>query len=109
MNDADGASRDVGGAGGGVRGRLFAWFQYLLPQHGLSRLVLAATRVRSRWFKNWIIRSFLRLYAVDMTEAAETDPYRYAGFNEFFTGSLKDDRPKVPRSPAHIPYSDAAS
>src|SRR5260221_4075615 len=84
MNDAGGTSR------GGVRGRLFAWFQYLLPQHGLSRLVLAATRVRSRWFKNWIIRSFLRLYAVDMTEAAETDPYRYGSFNEFFTRALRD-------------------
>src|SRR5258708_33283975 len=89
MNDADGASRDVGGAGGGVPGRLFAWFQYLLPQHGLSRLVLAATRVRSRWFKNWIIRSFLRLYAVDMTEAAATDPYRHTHFNELFNPALK--------------------
>ncbi len=102
MNDADGASRDVGGAGGGVRGRLFAWFQYLLPQHGLSRLVLAATRVRSRWFKNWIIRSFLRLYAVDMTEAAETDPYRYASFNEFFTRALKDGARRVAGDAAAI-------
>ena len=31
---------------GGLGGRLFVWFQYLLPQHGLSRLVLSATRVR---------------------------------------------------------------
>ncbi len=28
-------------------GRLFVWFQYVLPQHALSRLVLAATRVRA--------------------------------------------------------------
>ena len=32
----------------GLRGRLFVWFQYVLPQHGLSRLVLAATRVREK-------------------------------------------------------------
>jgi phosphatidylserine decarboxylase len=75
---------------GGFRGRLFVWFQYLLPQHGLSRLILAATRMRAPWFKNWTIRGFLRLYRVDMTEAAQTDPYRYGSFNEFFTRALKD-------------------
>jgi phosphatidylserine decarboxylase len=75
---------------GGIRGRLFVWFQYLLPQHGLSRLILAATRVRTGWFKNAIIRAFLKLYRVDMTEAAESDPYRYGSFNEFFTRALKE-------------------
>jgi phosphatidylserine decarboxylase len=72
-----------------LRGRLFVWFQYLLPQHGLSRLVLAATRVRAQWFKNWTIRGFLKLYQVDLAEAAESDPYRYRSFNEFFTRALK--------------------
>ena len=84
----------MSGTGGdtnpGFRGRLFVWFQYLLPQHGLSRLILAATRVRAPWFKNWLIRGFLKLYAVDMNEAAESDPYRYGSFNEFFTRALKD-------------------
>jgi phosphatidylserine decarboxylase len=89
--DGEGASRDSGGASrGGIRGRLFVWFQYLLPQHGLSRLILAATRVRTAWFKNWTIRCFLKLYRVDMTEAAESDPYRHGSFNEFFTRALKD-------------------
>jgi phosphatidylserine decarboxylase len=100
MNDQSGASRG-GGAGPGestsgsggtgrrLRDRLFVWFQYLLPQHGLSRLVLAATRVRTPWFKNWTIRGFLKLYRVDMNEAAESDPYRYGSFNEFFTRALK--------------------
>jgi phosphatidylserine decarboxylase len=73
-----------------MRGRFFVWLQYLLPQHSLSRLVLAATRVRTAWFKNWTIRAFLKLYRVDMSEAAENDPYRYASFNEFFTRALKD-------------------
>ena len=90
MNDADGARHDRGARGGGIRGRLFVWFQYLLPQHRLSRLILAATRVRTAWFKNWTIRCFLKLYRVDMTEAAESDPYRYGSFNEFFTRALKD-------------------
>ena len=83
------ASGAEGASGGGIRERLFVWFQYLLPQHGLSRLILAATRVRAAWFKNWTIRGFLKLYRVDMTEAAESDPYRYGSFNEFFTRALK--------------------
>jgi phosphatidylserine decarboxylase len=77
------------GQGAGWRGRLFVWLQYLLPQHGLSRLVLAATRVRAHWFKNGIIRGFLKLYRVDMAEAAQSDPYSYGSFNEFFTRALK--------------------
>jgi phosphatidylserine decarboxylase len=74
-----------------LRGRLFVWFQYVLPQHAISRLILAATRVRARWFKDWTIRGFLKVYRVDMTEAVESDPYRYPTFNEFFTRALKAD------------------
>ncbi len=84
-----GTGGDAQGAGGGLGVRLFIWFQYLLPQHGLSRLVLAATRVRVRWFKNALIRGFLEFYRVDMSDAAEPDPCRYASFNEFFTRALK--------------------
>ncbi len=72
--------------------RLFVWLQYILPQHGLSRLMLAATRVRARWFKNLLIRGFLKLYAVDMQEAAEPDPFAYVSFNAFFTRALAPGR-----------------
>jgi phosphatidylserine decarboxylase len=72
-------------------GRLFAWFQHVLPQHALSRLVLHATRVRATWFKNALIRGFLRLYRVDMTDALQPEPLRYASFNEFFTRALRPD------------------
>ena len=70
-------------------GRLFVWLQYLLPQHAVSRLVLAATRVRTPWFKNLLIRGFCNLYAVDLQEAAEPDALGFASFNEFFTRALK--------------------
>ena len=99
--DGTDAKHRGGGTSGALRGRLFVWFQYVLPQHGLSRLVLAATRVRAPWFKNWIIRGFLKLYRVDMSEAAESDPYRYGSFNEFFTRALK--------SGARAVASDAAA
>ena len=95
--------------------RLWVWIQYLLPQHGLSRLVLAATRVRTPWFKNWTIRGFLKLYRVAMNEAAETDPYRYGSFNEFFTRALKEGARPIARderaivSPADGCISEAGS
>jgi phosphatidylserine decarboxylase len=69
--------------------RLFVWFQHVLPQHALSRLVLRATRVRAAWFKNALIRGFLRLYPIDMAEAVQSDPCSYGSFNEFFTRALK--------------------
>jgi phosphatidylserine decarboxylase len=70
-------------------GRLFVWLQHILPQHALSRLILRATRVRSPWFKNRLVRGFVRLYPVDMTEALQPDPASFASFNEFFTRALK--------------------
>jgi phosphatidylserine decarboxylase len=76
-------------AANGLGARLFVWLQYVLPQHAMSRVVLAATRVRAPWFKNLLIRSFLRMFAVDMAEAAESDPCRHGSFNEFFTRALK--------------------
>jgi len=83
-------------------GRLFVWLQYLMPQHALSRLVLHATRVRAQWFKNGLVSGFLKLYTVDMSEAAEPDPRRYGSFNEFFTRSLKADARPIAADPNAI-------
>ncbi len=80
-----------------LRGRLFAWLQYVLPQHAISRLVRKATRVRTPWFKNALIRGFLKLFDVDMQDAVEIDPLRYPTFNEFFTRALRPEtRPFAP-------------
>jgi phosphatidylserine decarboxylase len=73
------------------RGRWFARLQYVLPQHGISRLVLRATRVRAGWFKNALIRGFLRMFDVDMRDAEQTDPLGYPSFNEFFTRALRPE------------------
>ena len=86
----------------GIGGRLFVWLQYALPQHALSRLVLAATRVRMPWFKNLLTGGFLRLFSVDMSEATETDPYRYGSFNEFFTRALRAEARPIDADPEKI-------
>src|SRR5688572_27744249 len=67
---------------------LFVLFQYILPHHLLSRVVWYATRVRVKSWKNFLIRSFLRHYPVDMSEALQSDPTAYESFNDFFTRAL---------------------
>lgn len=79
----------------GTRERLFVAMQYLIPQHAVSRVVYHATRSRRPGFKNRLIRWFLDHYPVDMSEAAETDPLRFASFNEFFTRELRSGRRRI--------------
>jgi phosphatidylserine decarboxylase len=74
----------------GAAGRAFVALQHVLPQHGISRLVLAATRSRAPAFKNALIRLFVRGFNPDMKDAVETDPTAYASFNEFFTRALRE-------------------
>jgi len=71
-----------------LRDRLFVAMQHVLPQHFLSRLVLRLTRVRLRPVKNVLIRSFVRSFRPNMSEAAQPNPLLYPSFNAFFTRSL---------------------
>jgi phosphatidylserine decarboxylase len=63
--------------------------QYLLPQKTLSRIVRAATRWTWRPWKNFLIARVVKRYRVDMSEAAQHDPFAYPHFNAFFTRALK--------------------
>jgi phosphatidylserine decarboxylase len=58
--------------------------------------------VRTVWFKNLLTRGFLKLFPVDMSEAAEADPYGYGSFNEFFTRALRAGIRPVDRDPRGI-------
>jgi phosphatidylserine decarboxylase len=81
----------------GVWARLFVALQHVLPQHPLSALMYRLARVRWGPLKNLLIATFLRLYRIDMTEAAEPNAKAYAHFNAFFTRALKPDaRPRDP-------------
>lgn len=70
---------------------LFALPQHVLPHHPLSRLAQHVTRCENSLFKDALIRSFIKLYGVDMTQAQEPDPGAYASFNAFFTRALKPE------------------
>lgn len=78
------------------------WLQHLLPQHALSRLVLAATRIRTAWFKNALTRAFLKAYPVDLGEAEQPDPQGYESFNAFFTRALRADARPIAQGKADL-------
>ena len=72
-----------------IKDKLFIGFQYLVPQHLLSRAAgwLADTHIS--WIKNPFTRWFVSHFQVDMSEALNSDPCSYNSFNEFFTRALK--------------------
>ena len=69
--------------------RLFAYSQYILPHHLISRCVGWLASCRIGWLKNSLIQLFIRRFKVDMTEAAAESAEDYIDFNEFFTRPLK--------------------
>lgn len=70
--------------------QLFIIFQYLVPQHLLSRLVSMIAESRIGWIKNTFIQQFVRHFEVDMSEARQPDTSQYPNFNSFFTRPLRD-------------------
>ena len=86
----------------GAAGRAFVALQHLLPQHGISRLVLKATRSRNTAFKNALIRLFMRGFRPDMSDAVEPEPTAYASFNDFFTRALRADARPIDADPQAI-------
>jgi phosphatidylserine decarboxylase len=86
----------------GAAGRAFVALQHLLPQHGISRLVLKATRSRNTAFKNALIRLFMRGFRPDMSDAVEPEPTAYASFNDFFTRALRADARPIDADPRAI-------
>lgn len=81
-------------------------WQYLLPQHLISRLVGKLANCRWIWLKNYLIHRFIKHFKVDMSEAVQTDYRAYPSFNAFFIRELKPElrpvasNPKVIISPA---------
>lgn len=82
-----------------MAGRLFVLLQYLLPRYVLTRLVHWIARIRWRPVKDALIRSFTRLYAVNLDEAAGRVPVDYPTLNAFFTRELAEGMRPVDPAP----------
>lgn len=74
-----------------IADRLFVLLLRLLPHHLLSRVVFWLTRCEWVPFKDRAIRHFVKLFKIDMAQAAESEPSAYPCFNAFFTRALKAD------------------
>lgn len=82
--------------------RLFVALQYLLPRRWLTAVVHRLARVRLRWFKDALIRGFIRLYKVDLAEIAAEVPRDFRHFNDFFTRELAAGARPIADDPAAI-------
>lgn len=78
------------------------WRQYGVPQHGLSRLAGWLANSETVWLKNYLIKSFLKRYTVNMLEAVEEDPFAYPSYNTFFTRHLKPETRPIEAHPASL-------
>ena len=79
-------------------------FQYALPKHATSKLVGFLARAKLGFVTTALIKTFIKVYKIDMSEAVYSDPKHYKTFNDFFTRALTSElRPIVeaPQALAH--------
>lgn len=69
--------------------QLFVLIQRLLPERLLGRIVHALTRSRMPWLRNLLIRGFVRVYDVDLSEIEHPEPGAFEHMNAFFTRPLR--------------------
>lgn len=68
-----------------------ALFQYLLPRHALTALVYRMARIRIVRVKDWMIRIYLHLFAIELDEIERRVPDDFESLNDFFTRELTAD------------------
>lgn len=85
-----------------MKERLFAFIQYFLPHHLISRAVYCFVECTCPRFKNALIRRIIKQYDVDMSEAERENSEDYLHFNDFFTRSLKQGMRPLPEDESLI-------
>lgn len=73
--------------------------QYVLPKHLLSRLLGKLASARAGSLTTTLIKTFIRKYQVDMSEALHPEPEHYLTFNDFFTRELKPEARTIIEDP----------
>jgi phosphatidylserine decarboxylase len=70
--------------------RLTTALTYVLPHRLLSSLARRLAYSDHRGLSQWLIRTVVRRFGVDLTEAEQPDPAAYPSFNAFFTRALRN-------------------
>lgn len=74
-----------------LKEKLFITFQYLIPQHLLSRIIGRFAASQLTWIKQPLIRFFIKQFNVSMDEAKRETAEDFSCFNDFFTRELKEE------------------
>jgi phosphatidylserine decarboxylase len=82
--------------------RAFVVLQKCLPTRTLSALMFRIAEIRTKRFKNALIRLFMRGYPIELGEAEFERIESYDHFNAFFTRALKPGARPQPADPAAL-------
>lgn len=82
--------------------KLFVASQYLVPQHGLSRMAGLLAENRNPAVKNAFTRWFVKQFGVNLQEAQRESVDDYVCFNDFFTRELKPGVRNLTAQPGEI-------
>ncbi len=85
------------------------WWQYIIPQHWLSKLMFRFARIENTWLKNKFTRWFVKAYQVNLAEAVRENVENYQHFNDFFTRELKPGARVIGNSKIICPVDGAVS
>lgn len=85
------------------------WWQYLIPQHALSKLMFRFARLENVWLKNKFTHWFVKAYQVNLSEALRENVEDYQHFNDFFTRALKPQAREIGSSNIICPVDGAVS
>ena len=80
----------------------FTLLQWILPHRLLSAGMRALMHWRWRPWKNAVLRTMVRVYDIDVGEAASADAADYPHFNAFFTRALKPGARTADPDPAAV-------
>lgn len=85
-----------------LKQHLFIAFQYLVPQHLLSRIVGKIAASEIYWLKNKFITFFIKKFGINMQEAKLKSADDFACFNDFFTRELEEGARPINPDPNSI-------
>jgi len=87
--------------------QLYVLMQRLLPERLLGCAVYALARSRIPWLRRMLIRTFVRVYRVDLADVEHPEPEAWEHLNAFFTRPLRAGaRPIAPGGLTVVSPSD---
>jgi len=92
-----------------VSDRLAVYTQYLLPKQALTIVAGKLAGSEAGSLTTRVIRWFVQHYAVDLSEAVDSDPVSYRSFNEFFTRPLRPEARPLAEADFICPVDGAIS